>query len=133
MVRSCGALHKGNCKANGEGRSDGQLFTAPAVSPLMICRAATKVKISGGMAIRLPMTITRPQSTPMSVMNSEAATGRVRVWRSVNTKAKMNSLQAIRNVKMAAAAKPGAIMGNSTLVKMRSGHFFDVAVAAVSS
>ena len=43
----------------------------------MICRAATKVKISGGIAIRLPMAMamTLPQSTPISVMNSEAATG----------------------------------------------------------
>ena len=43
-----------------------QPFTAPAVIPVMICRAATKVKIRGGMAIRLPIAITLPQSTPMS-------------------------------------------------------------------
>lgn len=45
-----------------------QPLTAPAVSPVMIWRAAMKVKISGGMAIKLPMAMTRPQSTPMSVM-----------------------------------------------------------------
>ena len=40
-----------------------------------------KAKVSGGMALRLPMTMTLPQSTPMSVMKSDAATA-VQVWRS---------------------------------------------------
>ena len=43
-------------------------FTAPAVRPVMICRAAMNVKINGGIAIRLPSAMILPQSTPMSVM-----------------------------------------------------------------
>lgn len=57
-----------------------QPLTAPAASPQMICCAATKVKIDGGIAIRLPtaMVMTRPQSTRMSVMKSDAAIAKCR-------------------------------------------------------
>ena len=39
-------------------------LTAPAVSPVMICHAATKLKISGGIAIRLAKSIPKPARRP---------------------------------------------------------------------
>ena len=72
--------------------------------PEMICRAAKKVKSSGGITIRVPIAMIRPHSTPVSVMNPAAATGRVRVLRPVSSRARMNSFQAMRNAKIPATA-----------------------------
>ena len=59
----------------------------------MIWRAAKKVKISGGITIRVPMAMMRPHSTPVSVMKPAAPTGSVREFRPVSSRARMNSFQ----------------------------------------
>ena len=57
-------------------RNADQPLTAPAVIPAIICRAAKKVKTRGGIAMRVPMAMIRPHSTPVSVMKPAAPTGR---------------------------------------------------------
>gem|GEM_PF-6394661 len=80
----------------------------------MICLEAITVKMIGGIASKLPVAMITPQSMSYSVSELTMVTGTVRVFRSSSALASKNSFQAIRKVKIEAAANPGLISGNTT-------------------
>ena len=92
----------------------GHPLTAPAVMPVMICRDANSVKMIGGMASSIPVAIMTPHSTLNSLMLFTIRMGTVLVSRSLSAEASRYSFQAIQNVKIAAAARPGFISGKTT-------------------